>query len=173
MAAVTIWSDFGTQENELFHSFHFSPSICHEVMGPDDTIFVVWMLSFNPDFSLSSFAFIKRLFSSSSLSVLRVVSSAYLRLLIFLWAVFIPACASSSPAFHMMCSASQLNRQGDNIQPWCTPFPVWNLVHCSMSGSYLHKSWKTSPRNSPICTTQMHQLFTFAPFFNHSLYNCL
>ena len=39
------------------------------------------MLSFKPTFSLSSFTFIKRLFSSSSLSAIRVVSSAYLRLL--------------------------------------------------------------------------------------------
>ena len=36
------------------------------------------MLSFKPTFSLSSFTFIKRLFSSSSLSAIRVVSSAYL-----------------------------------------------------------------------------------------------
>ena len=41
-----------------------------------------------------------KLFSSSSLSVIRVESSAYLRLLIFLPAVLIPACDSSSPAFH-------------------------------------------------------------------------
>ena len=56
-----------------------SPSICHEVMGPDAIIFVFWMLSFKPTFSLSSYTFIKRLFSSSSLSAIRVVSSAYLR----------------------------------------------------------------------------------------------
>ena len=61
-----------------------SPSICHEVMGPDAIILGFWMLSFKPTFSLSSFPFIKRLFSSSSLSALRVVSSACLRLLIFL-----------------------------------------------------------------------------------------
>ena len=30
-----------------------SPSICHEVMGPDATILVFWMLSFKPAFSLS------------------------------------------------------------------------------------------------------------------------
>ena len=42
-----------------------SPSICHEVMGPDAMIFIFWMLSFHPTFSLSSFTFIKRLFSSS------------------------------------------------------------------------------------------------------------
>ena len=45
-----------------------SPSICHEVMGLDAMIFVFWMLSFKPTFSFSSFTFIKRLFSSSSLS---------------------------------------------------------------------------------------------------------
>ena len=58
-----------------------SPSICHEVMGRDAMIFVFWMLSFKPTFSLSFFTFIKRLFSSSLLSAIRVVSSAYLRLL--------------------------------------------------------------------------------------------
>ena len=59
-------------------------------------------------------------------------SSAYLRLLIFLLAILIPACASSSPAFLMMYSAYKLNKQGDNIQPWCTPFPIWNqsVVPC-------------------------------------------
>ena len=61
--------------------FTVSPSICHELMGPDAMIFVFWMLSFKPSFSLSSFTFIKRLFSSSSLSAVRVVPSAYLRLL--------------------------------------------------------------------------------------------
>ena len=61
-----------------------SPSICHEVMGPDAMILVSRMLSFKPTFSLSSFTFIKRLFSSSLLSAIRVVSSAYPRLLIFL-----------------------------------------------------------------------------------------
>ena len=75
-----------------------SPSICHEVMGLDAMIFVFWMLSFKPTFSLSFFIFIKRLFSSSSLSAIRMVSSSYLRLLIFLIAILIPACASSSPA---------------------------------------------------------------------------
>ena len=60
-----------------------SPSTCHEVMGLDAMILVFWMLSFKPTFSLYSFTFIKRLFSSSSLSAIRVVSSAYLKLLIF------------------------------------------------------------------------------------------
>ena len=94
-----------------------SPSICHGVIGPDAMILVFWMLSFKPAFSLSPFTLIKRLFSSSSLSAIRVVSSAYLRLLIFLREILIPACASSSPEFCMMYSAYKLNKQGDNIQP--------------------------------------------------------
>ena len=53
-------------EPKKINSAIVSPSICHEVMGPDANIF--WMLSFTPTFSLSSFNFIKRLFSSSSLS---------------------------------------------------------------------------------------------------------
>ena len=103
-----------------------SPSICHEVMGPDAMILIFWMLSFKSTFSLSSFTFIKRLFSSSMLSAIWVVSSAYLRILIYLPAILIPACASSSPALPMMYSAYKLNEQGDNIQPWQTPFPIWN-----------------------------------------------
>ena len=89
-----------------------------------------WMLRFKPAFSLSSF--IKRLFSSYLLSDIRVVSSAYLSSLIFLPAVLISACASSSPVFLMMYSAYKLNKQGDNIQPWHTPFPIWNqsVVPC-------------------------------------------
>ena len=46
-----------------------------------------------------------------------MVSSAYLRVLIFFPAILIPACASSSPEFLMMYSAYKLNNQGDNIQP--------------------------------------------------------
>ena len=109
-----------------------APSICHEVMGPDTMIFIFLILSSKPAFSLSSFTFIKRLFSSSSLSAISMVSSAYLSLLIFLPAVLIPACASSSLVFRMMYSAYKLNKQGDNIQPWCTPFPILNqfIVPC-------------------------------------------
>ena len=53
------------------------------------------MLSFKPAFPLSSLTVIKRLFSSFFLSVSRVVISAYLRLLLFLLEILIPACASS------------------------------------------------------------------------------
>ena len=53
-------------------------------------------------------------------------STTLLRLLIFLLAILIPACDSSILAFHMMYSAYKLNQQVNNIQPWCTPFQIWN-----------------------------------------------
>ena len=91
-----------------------SPSICNEGMGPDAIIFIFWMLSFEPAFSLSSFTLIKRFFSSSSLSATTVLSFANLRLLMFLLAILIPSSASSSLAFLLMYSAYKLNKQGDN-----------------------------------------------------------
>ena len=50
-----------------------SPSVYHEVMGPDTMILVFWMLSFKPAFSLSSFNLIKSIFSSSLLSARKVM----------------------------------------------------------------------------------------------------
>ena len=133
MAAIIICSDFGAPQNKIWHCFRCLPiyfpwsdrTRCHDLK-----IFECWV---RPTFSLSSFTFIKRLFSSSSLSAIRMLSSPYLRLLIFLqyqyWrnlAIWIPACASSSSAFLMMYFAYKLNKHGDNIQPWRTPFPIWN-----------------------------------------------
>ena len=109
------------------HCFHFFPSVCHEVMGPDAMILVFWMLSSKPAFSLSSFTFIKSLFISS-FSAIRVVSSAYLKLLIFLPEILIPACVSSSLAFNTMNFAKKLNKQGDNIQPDVLPSQFWTTL---------------------------------------------
>ena len=61
-----------------------SPSICHEVMGPDAMILVFWMLSFKPTFH-SPLSLSSRLFISSSLSAIRVVSSAYLKHFLINW----------------------------------------------------------------------------------------
>ena len=110
-----------------------SPSICHEVMGLDAMISGFWVLSFKPTFSLSTFTFIKRLFSSLSLSAKRLVSSEYLRLLRFLQAVlkcFILCFIQPSILHDVLCK--KLNKHGDHIQPWCTPFPIWNqsVVPC-------------------------------------------
>ena len=137
----TIPSSFGAQENKVFHCFHCVPiyfvsqSIGHEVMWLGAMTLVFWVLSFKPSFSLSSFTFIKRLFCCSSLSAIRVVPSAHLSLLIFLPAILILACASSSLAFHMMYSAYKLNKQGDNILPWLYSFPNFEPFHCSTSSS--------------------------------------
>ena len=101
-----------------------SPSILHEVMGPDAMVLVFWMLIFKPTFSLSSFTFIKRLFSSSSLSAIGWCH-------LYIWGYWYFSRQSWFQlvlhlAFLMMCSAYKLNKQGDNIQPWCTPFPIWD-----------------------------------------------
>ena len=92
-----IW---GPRKNS--HCFHCFPIYLPWSDGPDAMIFVFRMLSFKTTFSLSSFTFIKRLFSYSLLSAIRVVLSAYLMLLIFLPTILIPACTSLSLAFHMM-----------------------------------------------------------------------
>ena len=102
------------------------PSICHEVMGPDAMMLIYWMFSFKSAFSLSSFTFIKRLFSLPFLCVIRVVPYAYLMLLIFLPEILILMCASSSLTFCTIYSAYKLNKQDDNIQPCSTSFPIWN-----------------------------------------------
>ena len=93
------------QKENLSYAYIVSPSICHEVMGLDSMILVFWILSFKQVFSLYSFTFVKRLFSSSLLSAIRVVSSGYWRLLLFLPTILIPACAPFSLEFRMMYSA--------------------------------------------------------------------
>ena len=91
----------------------FSPYVCHEATGLDAMILVWLMLSLKQGYSPSSFTLIKTLFSSSSISAFRVVSSAYLRFLIFF---LFPVCDSCSLVFCMMYSACKLNKQSDNIQ---------------------------------------------------------
>ena len=75
---------------------------------------------------------LRRKKSFSWLSPIRVISSAYMRLLILLLAISIPPWDSSSPAFHMIYSAYKLNKQGYNIQPWHVPFSILSqsIVPC-------------------------------------------
>ena len=123
MAAVTICSDFGAQKN------------CH--CFPFPHLFAMKWWDWMPWSLFSECCALSQLFHSPlSLSSrgslvlcflpLRVVSPTYLRLLIFLLAILIPACVYSSPAFLMMYSAYKLIKQGDNKQPWQTPFLIWN-----------------------------------------------
>ena len=105
-----------------------SPSVCHEVMGPVDAIILVfWMLSFKPTFSLSSFTFIKRLLSYCSLSAIRVVSSAYLRLLIFLLESWFQLVLH--PAWH---------------STWCT-LHIDPGFHPSVEKILWSRKWQTTP----------------------------
>ena len=112
-------------------------SICHEVMRLDAMIFIFWMLSFKPSFSLSCFTLIDRLFNSSSLSVIKVMSFAYMRLLMFLLQSsfqLVQHPIQNFTAYKVNFSSYKVNKQGDNIQPCRTPFPilnqsfVWSLV---------------------------------------------
>ena len=103
----------------------FSPSICHEVMGHDDMILVFecWTLS---QLSHSSFSPISR----GSLVPLHFLPLEwYLHICgcrHFL-AILIPDCNSFSPTFHMIYSAYNLNKQGDNMQLYHTLFSILNL----------------------------------------------
>ena len=104
---------------------NFTTYICPRVTGPDAIILVFCTSNFKPTFSLSPFILIKRLLDpchflhDSSIICTSEVAN-------ILPAIVIPAYALSSPAFCMMYSSYKLNKQGDNIQPWHTPFPVLN-----------------------------------------------
>ena len=139
MAVATVHSDFGALKKKICHCFHFTPSVCHEVMGKDAMVLFFWIFSFKPVFSFSSLTFTQRLFSSSLLSYIRVVSSAFRKLLIFLLAILIPAWDSSSLAFRIMYPAWKLSMQGDNIKPQHTPFPILNqsIVPCPVLTCFL------------------------------------
>ena len=130
MAAVTICSDFGAQENKVCHFFHCFPTFlpwsdgtrCH------DLILVFWMLSFKPVFSLSSFTFI---FSSFSLLGGVICTSKVVDIF--------PGNRNFSlrfiqPGISHAVFCVELNKQGDNIQPWHTPFPFFNqsVVPCTV-----------------------------------------
>ena len=132
MAGVTICPDIGAPHPPKKKSVTVSIVFPRQQSAmkwwdrmPWSPFFECWVLSqlFHFPFSLSSRGSLVPLHNGGTI---RVVSSAYLRLLIFLPAILIPACASSSPALLMMYSAYKLNKQGDNIQPWRTPFPIWN-----------------------------------------------
>ena len=127
-------SDFGDQENKICHCFHFLPfclpwsggTSCHKLIGLNAMILVFGMLSFKLAFSLSYFTLIRRLFSSSSFSAIRMVSPAYLMLSIFLQQSWFQLLIHSAWDFAWLYSAYKLNKVGDNVQPCYTPFPILN-----------------------------------------------
>ena len=93
------------------------------------------MLSFKPTFSLSTFTFIKRLFSSSSLSAIRVVSSAYLRLLIFLPAINVINHINKLKDKNHMIILIDTEKVLDKIQD---PFMIKTLQKVGIQGKYLN-----------------------------------
>ena len=88
-------------------------------------VLVLLMLSFKPAFSPSSFILIRRVF----------VPLCFLPLgwcHLHIWGCWYFSQQSSfqvslsSLAFWIMYSAYKLNKQSENTQPWCTPFPLLN-----------------------------------------------
>ena len=106
-------------------------------------ILIFRMLNFKPAFSLSSFTLIKRLFSSSSLSAIRVISSAYLRLLIFLPAIMIPDWDSASSLYLnlssqcVMVNRSKLFQSQDFSGTFFIFSFFWSLNHFK-NFKYMH-----------------------------------
>ena len=98
-------------------------------MGPD--AFVSWMLNFKPASSVFSFTLLTRLFSSSLLSArwyhLHIRGYWY-----FSWQSWFQLVIHPAWHFSWCTLHKKLNKQGDNIQPWCTPLPIWNqsVVPC-------------------------------------------
>ena len=138
-----------------------SPSICHEVMGSDDPILVFLILSFKPAFSLSSFTLSKRLFSSSSLSAIRVVSSAYLRLVVFLPAILIPAYNSFSIFHDVLCLE---NSHGQRILVGYSPWGCKELDMTERPSIAQHSAYKLNIQGNSI--RPCHTLF---PILNQSI----
>ena len=127
MAAVTIHSHSGAQENKVCYCFHYfciclpwrKGTRCHDLR-----FFECWVLSqlFHSPLSHSSRGFLVPLHFLHKGGVICISEVIDIS----------PGNHDSSPTFLMMYSAYQLNKQGDNIQPWRTPFPIWNqsVVPC-------------------------------------------
>ena len=131
---------------------------------PWSSFFECWVLSQ----LFHCLTFIKRFFTSSLLSAIRVVSSACLRLLLFLQANLIPACGSSSPAFHMIHSAFKLNKQGDKIQLWHIPFPILNqsIVWCLILAIDSYET-VTQSKGLLLCQVLLECLLSSLYFHRH------
>ena len=165
MAAITVCCDFvcvcvcsvaSTQENKVWHCFHFFFPIFlpwNDGTGYHDlSFFECWILSQLFHSPLSP------LFSSSLLSAIRVLSSAYLRLLIFLPAILIPACDSSQIKPHWPCwnhfrfvskkSIPFLQRKETEIVKYMYIFDyIYIYIYIYKGGQGLDQDhWAISPR---------------------------
>ena len=116
----------------MCHCFHLFPLYLPWSDGTryHDLSFLI--LNFKPAFSLSSFTFIKRLFSSSSLSVIRVGIIHISEVV-----TISPPKLNSSLAYSMMCSVYKLSKKSDNKQPYKLSQSFLNPepVNCSIQVS--------------------------------------
>ena len=134
MAAVTICSDFGAQENKVFHWFHcFSIYLpwsdgtrCHNLnfLSID-----VYQIFHSPLLPLSRGPLVPLCFLPLGWWHPHIWGYWYFsgNLDSNLWFF-------RSVILHLMYSAFKLNNKGDNKQPWYS-FPNLEPVHCSMSSS--------------------------------------
>ena len=131
MVAVSICSDFGNQKNSL-SLFPLFPIYLPWSDGPGCHDLCFLNVEFQANIFTLLFHFhqqaLKFFFTFCHKGGVINISEV----IVFLLAILIPAYVSSSPAFLMMYSAYKLNKQGDNIQPWHTPFPIWSqpVVPC-------------------------------------------
>ena len=144
------WSPWGCKEQGTTERLNWT-----DWMGLDTMIFIFWMFSFKPDFSLSSFIFIKKFFSSSSFSAIRVLESAYLRLLIFVLAIshgiiyiyikkarwqytalkysfpkFAPVCSSMSDCNCCFFSFTQVSQEASQVVWYSHSFKNFPQICC-------------------------------------------
>ena len=123
MTAVTICSDFGAPKIKSLTVALVSPSICHEVMGPDAMILVFWMLSLKPGFSLfqlhqeALYFLFTFCLKGSIICISEVIDISPSNLDSSLCFI------QSNISYDVLC---MLSKQDDSIQLWHTSFPIWN-----------------------------------------------
>ena len=164
MAAVTIYSDFGAQENSLsllpLPPFYFPWSNGNRCC---DLRFL------NVELEASFFILPLYPYQEALLFLLAFYHGynlQYPRLLIFLPAIWISACDSSSLTFHMF-SAYKLNKQGDSIQSCCIPFQILNIVNVSSENTHTHTHTHTQTwvRCFLQCIPRRRQIWIWAETF--------
>ena len=132
MAAITICSDFGALQDKVWHCFHSFPiyfpwsdgTRCHGLSFLNVDLlanFFTLLFHFYQEAFWVLFTFCHK---GGVICISEVIDTS-------------PGNLDSSlcffqPSVLMMYSAYKLNKQGDNIQPWHTSFPVWNqsVVPC-------------------------------------------
>ena len=141
-----------------------SPSAYHKVMALDAMILFFWMLSFKPTISLSSFTFIKRLFSSL-ISAIRLVSLCIWGYCYFSQQSWFQLVLHPAQHFSWCTLHIKLNKLGDGMQPWHSPSLIWSqsvvplpilTVDCWPAYRFLRRQVRWS--DIPICLRIFYSL---------------